>query len=121
MRSTSLSHPEGKQSRPIWALIAGRHGGAVRGAIVIIASDGWDSEEPQELAKVMARLHRMAYRVIWLNPRAAAPGFAPLVGAMAAALPHCDDLLPAHNVRSLADVVSAIVRAGRSDVVSSRG
>lgn len=105
----------------IRALIAGRHGGAVRGAIVIIASDGWDSEEPQELAKVMARLHRMAYRVIWLNPRAAAPGFAPLVGAMAAALPHCDDLLPAHNVRSLADVVSAIVRAGRSDVVSSRG
>jgi uncharacterized protein len=105
----------------IRALIASRHGGSIRGAIVIIASDGWDSEGPHELAKVMARLHRMAYQVIWLNPRAAAPGFAPRVGAMAAALPYCDHVLPAHNLRALSDVVSAIARAGRSDAVSSKG
>jgi uncharacterized protein with von Willebrand factor type A (vWA) domain len=105
----------------IRTLLASRHGGATRGAIVIIASDGWDSDPPDELAKVMARLHRRAYQVLWLNPRAAAPDFAPLVGAFAAALPYCDYVLPAHNVRALGDVVSAIVRAGRSDVVSSRG
>jgi uncharacterized protein with von Willebrand factor type A (vWA) domain len=69
----------------------------------------------------MARVHRRAYQVLWLNPRVAAPDFAPLVGAMAAALPYCDDVLPAHNVRALGDVVEAIVRAGRSDMVSSRG
>jgi hypothetical protein len=103
------------------ALLASRHGGAIRGAIVIIASDGWDSDPPDELAKVMARMHRRAFVVLWLNPRAAAPGFAPLVGAMAAALPYCDYVLPAHNVRALADVVNAIVRVGRSDVVNSRG
>jgi uncharacterized protein with von Willebrand factor type A (vWA) domain len=103
------------------ALLASRHGGSTRGAIVIIASDGWDSEPPGELAKVMARMHRRAYQVIWLNPRAAAPGFAPLVGAMSAAWPYCDHVLPAHNIRALADVLEAIVRAGRSDVVSSRG
>jgi uncharacterized protein with von Willebrand factor type A (vWA) domain len=102
-------------------LLASRHGGAVRGAIVIVASDGWDSDPPDELAKVMARLHRRAYQILWLNPRVAAPDFAPLVGAMAAALPYCDYVLPAHNVRALGDVVKAIVRAGRSDVVSSRG
>ena len=96
----------------IRALLTSRHGGAARGAIVIIASDGWDSDPPAELARVMARLHRLAYQVIWLNPRSAAPGFAPLVGAMSAALPYCDHVLPAHNVRSLGDVVGAIVRAG---------
>lgn len=103
------------------ALLASRHGGATRGAIVIIASDGWDSDPPDELAKVMARMHRQAYQVLWLNPRVAAPGFAPLVGGMAAALPYCDHVLPADNVRALVDVVRAIVRAGPSDVVNSRG
>jgi uncharacterized protein with von Willebrand factor type A (vWA) domain len=105
----------------IRALLASRHGGATRGAIVIIASDGWDSDPPDELAKVMARLHRRAYQVLWLNPRAAAPDFAPLVGGFSAALPYCDYVLPAHNIRALGDVVSAIVRADRSDTVSSRG
>jgi uncharacterized protein with von Willebrand factor type A (vWA) domain len=102
-------------------LLSSRHGGATRGAIVIIASDGWDSEPPDELAKVMARMHRRAYQVLWLNPRAAAPDFAPLVGAMAAALPYCDHVLPANNLKALGDVVNAIVQAGRTDVVSSRG
>jgi hypothetical protein len=31
---------------------------------------------------------------------------------MAAALPYCDHVLPADNVRALVDVVGAIVRAG---------
>jgi len=103
------------------ALLASRHGGATRGAIVIIASDGWDSDPPDELARVMARLRRQAYQVLWLNPRAGAPGFAPLVGGMAAALPYCDQVLPADNIHALVDVVGAIVGAGRSDVVNSRG
>jgi hypothetical protein len=105
----------------IRTLLASRHGGATRGAIVIIASDGWDSDPPDELAKVRGRLHRRAYRVLWLNPRAAAPDFAPLVGGFAAALPYCDSVLPAHNVGALVDVVRAIVGADRADVVSSRG
>jgi uncharacterized protein with von Willebrand factor type A (vWA) domain len=29
---------------------------------------------------------------------------------MAAALPHCDQLLPAHTVAAMVDVVAAIVR-----------
>jgi uncharacterized protein with von Willebrand factor type A (vWA) domain len=48
--------------------------------------------------------------VIWVNPRAGAPGFAPLVGTMAAALPFCDALLPADDVRSLAAVVTELCR-----------
>ena len=93
------------------ALLASRHGDACRGAIVLIASDGWDSDPPEELAGAMARLRRRAHRVIWMNPRAAAPGFAPLVGAMSAALPYCDELLAADSIQGLSEVVSAIVRA----------
>lgn len=93
------------------ALLASHHGGATRGAVVVVASDGWDSDAPAELGAVMARLRRRAYRIIWMNPRAAAPGFQPLVGAMAAALPYCDELLPAHNIGALADVIAAIGRS----------
>lgn len=89
-------------------LLASHHGNAVRGGIVVIASDGWDSEPPEALAAAMARLRRRAHRVVWVNPRAAAPGFAPLVGTMAAALPFCDELLPAADFRGLAAVVRAL-------------
>ena len=94
-------------------LLASHHGSAVRGGIVVIGSDGWDSEPPEELARAMARLRRRAHRVVWVNPRAAAPGFQPLVGTMAAALPYVDVLLPADDVRSLAGVVTEICRSSR--------
>ena len=87
-----------------------RHGGCVRGAIVLIASDGWDSEEPEEMTAAMARLRRRAHRVLWLNPRVAAPGFQPLVGSMAAALPYCDEFLAADTIRDLGHVIAAIAR-----------
>jgi uncharacterized protein with von Willebrand factor type A (vWA) domain len=91
-------------------LLASHHGGALRGAVVIIGSDGWDADSPEELAAAMARLRRRAYRVIWMNPRASAPGFAPRVATMAAALPYCDAFLPAESFRSLARVIDEISR-----------
>jgi uncharacterized protein with von Willebrand factor type A (vWA) domain len=89
-------------------LLASRHGNTVRGGILVIASDGWDSDDPEELAAVMARARRRARRVVWLNPRAAASGFEPLVGSMAAALPFCDEFLSAHTLRELPQVFDAI-------------
>ncbi len=87
-----------------------RTGAAARGAVLVIASDGWDADPPAELEAALSRLHRRARRVIWLNPRVAEPGFAPLTGAMAAALPYCDELLPGHTLRALQDVVEALTR-----------
>jgi uncharacterized protein with von Willebrand factor type A (vWA) domain len=95
------------------ALLRSRHGGVLRGAVVVIASDGWDSDPPAALAASMARLRRRAHRVIWMNPRVGASGFAPLVGAMAAALPYCDDLLAAHSLRALGDAFETVARAGQ--------
>jgi uncharacterized protein with von Willebrand factor type A (vWA) domain len=96
------------------ALLSSHHGEKVRGAVVIIGSDGWDSDPPEELAAAMSRLRRRAYRVTWVNPRVAAPGFEPRVAAMAAALPYCDDLLPGDTFRSLRQVIEAIARARTS-------
>jgi uncharacterized protein len=97
----------------IQALLSSHHGGSVRGAVVIVASDGWDSDSPEQLGAAMARLKRRAYRVIWMNPRAAAPGFEPRVATMAAALPYCDRHLPADTFRSLARVIAEIAACDR--------
>jgi uncharacterized protein with von Willebrand factor type A (vWA) domain len=91
-------------------LLSSHHGGALRGAVVVIGSDGWDSDAPEALAAAMARLRRRAYRVIWMNPRAAAPGYEPRVATMAAALPYCDAFLPADTFRSLNAVVAEMAR-----------
>ncbi len=90
------------------ALLAGRHGGLLRGAVVLIGSDGWDSDPPERLGRAMARLRRRAHRVLWINPRAAAPGFRPHTGGMAAALPYCTELLPGNSFTSLAAVIAAL-------------
>jgi uncharacterized protein len=94
----------------VHTLLASRHGGSARGAIVIIASDGWDSDPPERLAAELARLHRRAHRLLWINPRVSAPGFEPTVSTMAAALPYCDRLLPADTFRTLRDVIDEIAR-----------
>ncbi|WP_285470952.1 VWA domain-containing protein [Actinoplanes sp. NBRC 101535] len=97
------------------AVLDSHHGNALRGGVVIIASDGWDSAPPEAMTAVMRRLRRRAYTVIWLNPRAGTPGFAPRVAAMAAALPFCDLLLPAATFQDLLDL------AGHLRDLSSRG
>jgi len=100
-------------------LLVSRHGNAVRGGVLVIASDGWDSDDPADLAAAMARARRRARRIVWLNPRAGVAGYQPLVAPMAAALPFCDAFLPADTLRGLTDVFDAI--AGTTRRISSRG
>ncbi len=75
--------------------------GMARGAVVVILSDGWDRGDPDELATEMARLHRVAHRVIWVNPLKASPGYAPVARGMAAAMPFVDDFVEGHSLASL--------------------
>jgi uncharacterized protein with von Willebrand factor type A (vWA) domain len=79
-----------------------------RGAVVVILSDGWDRGDPEQLADEMARLRRSAYRVVWLNPLKAAPGYEPLARGMAAALPHTDHFLAGNSLASLAELASIL-------------
>lgn len=76
-----------------------------RGAIVIIISDGWDRGDIGLLAREMQRLQRSAFRLIWLNPLLGAANYRPQTVGMRAALPFIDDFLPAHNLKSLAQLV----------------
>jgi uncharacterized protein len=95
--------------RTVGALLAPPHGNALRGAVVIVASDGWDSDPPDVLAHAMARLRRRAELLVWLNPRAAHSEFQPLAGSMAAALPYCDVFLPANSLAGLRQLFVALV------------
>jgi uncharacterized protein len=79
-----------------------------RGSVIIILSDGWDRGDPDLLATEMARLRRSAHRVVWLNPLAAHPDFAPLTQGMRAALPHTDHLLPGNSLASLEDLAEIL-------------
>ena len=87
-----------------------RHGrrGMARGAVVVILSDGWERADPQLLGRELERLGRLAHRIVWVNPRVAADGFAVRSGGMIAALPHCDALVSGHSFEALAEVVDAI-------------
>jgi uncharacterized protein len=84
------------------------HGNVLRGAVVIIASDGWDSDPPDVLVHALARVRRRAELLVWLNPRAAHTDFEPLAGSMAAALPYCDLFLPAHSLTGLKQLFVAL-------------
>jgi uncharacterized protein with von Willebrand factor type A (vWA) domain len=86
-----------------------------RGAVVVILSDGWDQGDVSILAEQMQRIHRLAYKVIWVNPLKAAPGYQPLAGGMAAALPSVDEFLSGHNFESLEALARAIANAAERD------
>jgi uncharacterized protein with von Willebrand factor type A (vWA) domain len=99
-----------------------RHGrrGMARGAVIVILSDGWERGDPSLVGREMARLRRLAYRIVWVNPRAAASGFAPRAGGMVAALPHCDALVSGHSLHALGEVVDTIGSEQAGDALPGR-
>lgn len=89
-------------------LATGPYRDLLRGAIILIGSDGWDADEPEVLARAMDRLQRRAHQVLWINPRAGVSGFRPTVAGMAAALPHCDRLLAGATTADLVEVLAVL-------------
>jgi uncharacterized protein with von Willebrand factor type A (vWA) domain len=85
--------------------------GLARGAVVVVLSDGWERGDVSVLGEQMARLARLAHRVVWANPRAGRTGFAPTAGGMAAALPHCDDLVAGHSLEALEHLARVVAGA----------
>jgi uncharacterized protein with von Willebrand factor type A (vWA) domain len=59
----------------------------------------------------MARLQRVAFRVVWVNPLKVTPGYAPLARGMAVALPFVDDFVEGHSVEALEQLTKVISRA----------
>ncbi|QFG25880.1 VWA domain-containing protein [Actinomadura sp. WMMB 499] len=86
--------------------------GMARGAIVVVASDGWERGDAGLLGEQMARLHRLAHRVIWANPHKARPGYEPLTAGMAAALPYVDDFTSGHSLAALEHLARLVAGTG---------
>lgn len=81
---------------------------ALRGAVVVFCSDGLERGDPDLLSVQMARLRRLAHRVIWVNPLKGSPRYEPLARGMAAALPSVDVFLSGHNLESLEHLAAAL-------------
>ena len=85
--------------------------GVARGAVVILASDGWERGDPDQLAEQMSRLHRLAHRVIWVNPHKGREGYEPLTRGMAAALPYVDSFVSGHSLAAFEELAVEIADA----------
>ena len=83
------------------------HGGLARGAVVLLCSDGLEVGDPEHLAEQMARLSRLAHRIVWLNPLKEDPRYEPLARGMEAALPYVDLFASGHSLASLEEIASA--------------
>jgi uncharacterized protein with von Willebrand factor type A (vWA) domain len=84
------------------------HPGLGRGAIVVICSDGLEVGDPELLGEQMARLSRLAHRVVWLNPLKGDPAYEPLARGMQAALRYVDVFASGHNLASLEEVAAVL-------------
>ncbi len=86
-----------------------------QGAIVLLISDGLDSDVGDGLAHEMERLAKSCRRLIWLNPLLRYEGFEARPAGIRAMLPFVDEFLPVHNLQSLKELAAAFARrpAGR--------
>jgi uncharacterized protein with von Willebrand factor type A (vWA) domain len=85
--------------------------GLVRGAVVVVMSDGWERGDPALLADQMARLRRLAHKVVWVNPHKGASGYQPVQAGMAAALPHVDEFVAGHSVAAFERLLEVLADA----------
>ena len=85
--------------------------GTARGAVVVVVSDGWERGDTELLAEQMRRLHRLAHRVVWMNPHRGKEGYEPVQQGIVAALPYIDDFVAGHSMATFADLVEVVSRA----------
>jgi uncharacterized protein with von Willebrand factor type A (vWA) domain len=82
--------------------------GAARRAVVVVFSDGWERGETDMLGVQMARLRRLAQKLVWVNPHAGKDGYAPVQGGIVAALPYLDELLAGHSLATLEQLLEVV-------------
>lgn len=81
-----------------------------QGAVVLLISDGLDSDIGDGLPREMERLAKSCRRLIWLNPLLRYEGFEARPAGIRAMLPFVDDFLPVHNLQSLRQLAAALAR-----------
>ncbi len=72
--------------------------------VVIILSDGYDTDPPELLSDALCRLKKRGCKIIWLNPLKGWRDYEATAAGMAAALPHLDHFAAANTLEDLANL-----------------
>lgn len=86
----------------------------VRGALVVIFSDGLETGRADELGRQMKRIHSEARAVCWLNPLKSTPGYEPVAAGMRAALPWISFFGDGHSLNALSELLPRLTAAASS-------
>ena len=78
---------------------------------MVVLSDGWERGDSALLGEQMRRLHRLAHRVVWVNPHRGKTGYAPIQGGMAAALPSIDSFVAGHSLAAYEEALRVVADA----------
>ena len=85
--------------------------GLARGAVVVIFSDGWERQAPEQLGEQVRRLRALAHHVVWVNPHRGKAGYLPVQAGIVAALPHVDDFVAGHSLAAFEEVLDVVAHA----------
>ena len=79
-----------------------------QGALVLLITDGLETEQGADLSREMRRLRLSARRLIWLNPLLRWDKFEVKAGGIKAMMPHVDSFRSAHSIASLQELATVI-------------
>ena len=85
--------------------------GLARGAVIVIASDGWERGDPAALGEQMRRLRAVSHAVVWANPHRGKAAYAPVQGGIRAALPHIDHFVAGHSLAAFEQLIQVVADA----------
>jgi uncharacterized protein with von Willebrand factor type A (vWA) domain len=80
-------------------------------SIIMIISDGFDTNDPALLGSVLEKIKSRAKKIIWLNPVLGRKEFEPDAGFLQFAAPHIDRLAPAHSLTALEEAIRFLANA----------
>ena len=85
--------------------------GLARGAVIVIASDGWERGDPAALGEQMRRLRAVSHAVVWANPHRGKAAYAPVQAGIRAALPHIDHFVAGHSLAAFEELIQVVADA----------
>jgi uncharacterized protein with von Willebrand factor type A (vWA) domain len=85
------------------------YGGLVRpDTVLIVASDGLDTGQPEVLEAALRTLRHRCAALVWLNPLLALPGYDPQANCMKTALPYLDKFCGASTPNEFARLADGL-------------